>query len=141
MTKTEARKTLGITSNTSHTKAKLIYRQKQQKLQAQLLPGTPRETREKAKHELAELTEVWHIIQTTTRSKPRTTKPVKRKKPAKHKIPTQQPTTVKVYTQPETLGDFWDELISSMPFSEPVAVIILILMFLIFMMFILSIFL
>ena len=127
MTKTEARKTLGITSSTSRSKTELIYTEKCKKLRLQMVPGIPETTRHNAYDELAKVTTAWLILQAAPAA------PRYQRKQTYRKPPTRRSTPAKRSKQPQTLGEAWEELVAQMPFSEPVTLIILILVGLLFL--------
>jgi len=121
MTKTEARKTLGITSSANRSKTKLIYEEKSKKLRLQMVPGMPEATRHKAYGELARLSTAWQTLQTTPATRCR------RKKKTHRKSPTHKPVSASCSQRPQNLGEVWGEFVSLMPFSEPVVLMISIL--------------
>lgn len=136
MTKAEAYKTLGVGKSTSRSKAELVYREKCKELRSQLVPGVPTETRTKAGAELARLAAAWQTIRTEPAHKTRTPKTATAKSPPKPPRP-ERP-AVRPCQKPQTLGEAWEQVVSQMPFSEPVAVLILILMLLIAILSLLS---
>ena len=124
MTKTEARQILGISSSTNRSKAELLYQEKCKKIRLQMVPGMPVTTREKALAKLTSVNAAWETLQSPRYKKP-TTKKSPRKKTSKS-----SPVNVIPYRKPKTLAEAWEQLISLMPFSRPVAVVIIIAVFL-----------
>lgn len=118
MTKTEARKTLGITSSTSRSRTELVYEEQCRKFRFQMVPGMAEATRHKAYGELAKLSTAWQTLQAAPTARRR------RRKKAHRNSSTRRPATANRSQGPQTLGDAWDEFASPMPFSEPVVVII-----------------
>jgi hypothetical protein len=120
MTKTEAYKMLGIGRSTSRTKAEQAYHAKCKELRSQMVPGLPAQTRTKAGAELAKLTTAWQIIKAAPTAK----KPAKKSMP--RQAPKSKPAAAKQHQAPQTLAEAWEEVVSQMPFPEPVMVIIVI---------------
>jgi len=127
MTQAEAYRVLGISGSAKRSKAEILYQEKSKKLRLQMVPGMPVAIRQKARTELARVDTAWQIVQAArpTSAKPATAKPATRK------TARPSPATVMPYRKPQTLAEAWEEVISLMPFSKPVAVIVLILVFLI----------
>jgi len=124
MTQTEAYTVLGISGSTRRSKAEILYQEKSKKLRLQMVPGMPVAIRQKAQAELARVDTAWQIVQAARPTKPATTKAPTRK------TARPSPATVMPYRKPQTLAEAREEVISLMPFSRPVAVIVLILVFL-----------
>ena len=125
MTKREACKLLDISISATRPQAQVAYRQKQKKLQLQLIPGMPPETRRKAQSELVRLGSAWQALKTLPvhkplKTKPQTVKPTLRPKPS---IPN-------LSRKPKTLGEAWEQLSSTCPFPGPVLAVLLIVVFL-----------
>ncbi len=133
MTRAEAYKTLGITSSTSVYRAEQLYQEKCKKLRLQMVPGIPVTTRQKAHAEMALVDTAWQVLQTAGPTKHTATKPATPKPTAKKK--TKPPSTYTIpYQKPQTLAESWEQLISLMPFSRTVAVIVVITVFLLTIM-------
>ena len=133
MTKEEAYKTLSITGSTSVYKAEQLYQEKCKKLRLQMVPGMPVTTRQKAQAEMALIDTAWQVLQTAGPTKHTATKPATPRPAAKKK--TKPPLTYTIpHQKPQTLAESWEQLISLMPFSRTVAVIIVITVFLLTIM-------
>jgi len=130
MTQAEAYTVLGISSSARRSKAELLYQEKSKKLRLQMVPGMPVAIRQKAQAELARVDTAWQIVQASRPTRPTSTKPATTK-PATRKTARPSPANVMPYRKPQTLAEAWEEVISLMPFSRPVAVMVLILVFLI----------
>ena len=130
MTQAEAYTVLGISSSTRRSNAEMLYQEKSKKLRLQMVPGMPVAIRQKAQAELARVDTAWQIVQAARPTRPTSAKPTT-PKPAKRKTARPSPANVMPYRKPQTLGETWEEVISLMPFSRPVAVIVMILVFLI----------
>jgi precorrin-4 methylase len=129
MTKEEAYKTLGITGSISTSRAEQFYKEKCKKLRFQTVPGMPAAIRQKAHAELATVNMAWQVLQTAGHTKHTATKPATPKPAVKKKA--KPPSTYTIpYQKPRTLAEAWEQLFSLMPFSRPVAVIIVIAVFL-----------
>jgi hypothetical protein len=124
MTKTEAYQILGISKSAAYSKADLLYREKCKKLRLQIIPGMPVTVRQKALAELCSIETAWKTLQahsSTKSSNPKSS----RKKAARP-----SPVNVLPYTKPRTIAEAWEQVVSLMPFSRPVAVVIIIAVFL-----------
>ncbi|NQV34142.1 MAG: hypothetical protein HQ515_15725 [Phycisphaeraceae bacterium] len=111
MTKTQARKILGISSSAGLKSAERIYRRECQKVQRHMMPGNTILERQKAQDTLLELTSAWHAMNT---------KPVKR--PVNRKRPVRQTTAPNL---PLDLAGAWDDLFAALPFPQPVVALLL----------------
>jgi len=127
MTKTDARKILGISSSAGLKVAERAYRQKLQILQLCIRPGNPCLERQQAQAELVKLTDAWNAMQIkqstrNKRAKPRAT--VNRQKPAKQ-------TTV--WDVIHDLAENWKILIGMTSLSKTTVLAILIAEFVLVM--------
>lgn len=123
MTKTEACKLLDISISATRPQAELAYRQKQKKLQLQLIPGMPPETRRKAQSELVRLDSAWQTLKTLPVQEPIKIKPPRATPRPKRSVPNLE-------RKPNTLGEAWEQLSSTCPFPGPVLAVLLIVVFL-----------
>jgi hypothetical protein len=133
MTKAEAYRVLGTSSSASRSKAELLYQDKCRKLRLQMVPGMPVAARQSARAEMAKINTAWQAIQA-----PGPARATTRQATATPRTTRSSPATVLPYRKPRTLGEAWQQVVSMMPFSEPVTVIILILVFLVTMAALLS---
>lgn len=124
MTKAEARTTLGITGSANRSEAALVYEEKCKKLRLKMVPGMPEATRHKAYAELARLIAAWRILQ------PISAAPRRQRKRAYRKPPIRRPVSKNSSQRPQTLGEAWEEVLSMMPFPEPVVAMVIIAVFL-----------
>jgi hypothetical protein len=132
MTKTEARRTLGVTSSSSYSKTTLVYTEKCRKLRLQMVPGMPETIRHKAYNELAKLNTAFTTLKTAPSASNR------QRKQTCYKPPTRRPAPVKPYKKPQTLGEAWEDVAALMPFSEPVVLIIIVVVALLALMWLAS---
>ena len=132
MTKTEAYKIVGVSASANRSKVELAYRGKCKKLRLKLIPGMPLATRRKAQTDLIKLTSAWQIIKALPPRKARIPMPAVRKATRR------RPVVVNVYRKPQTLAEAWQQVLSLMPFSEPVAVVIIIMAILLAIVFLLT---
>jgi len=112
MTKTKARKVLGISSSVGLKSAEQIYRKKCQKAQLRMRPGNTIQDRQKAEDTLLQLASAWNAL---------ITKPVKRTVKQQESID-----QTAVSNLPRNLADAWDNLFSALPLPQPVVVLLLI---------------
>lgn len=128
MTKTDARKILGISPRAGLKAAERAYHQKCRNLQIRMLPGNPCSERQQAEVELVELTDAWKSMQTKRSTNNRCTKPrvtVNQQKPAK------QSTTI--WDVIYDMGQSWKVLIGMTSFSKTTVLAILIAEFVLVM--------
>ena len=120
MTKTDARKILGISTRADIKSAERVYLQKRENLRLHMLQGNPRPVREQARDELVELTNAWNAMQIKRTTKRKRSKPkatVNRQKPAKQ-------TTV--WDVIHDLAENWKTLIGMTSLSKTTVLAILI---------------
>lgn len=132
MTKAEAYKVLGTSSSAGRSKAELLYREKCRTLRLQMVPGMPVAVRQNAQAELARIGAAWQVIQA-----PGAAQRAKKKTAAK-KAAGPTPTHIPPYRKPQTLGEAWGQVVAMMPFSEPVAAVVMILALLVTIMVVLT---
>ena len=128
MTKTDARKILGISPRAGLKAAERAYHQKCRNLQIRMLPGNPRSERQQAEVELVELTDAWKSMQTKRSTNNRRTKPrvtVNRQKPVKQ--------SATIWEVIHEMCQSWEFLVGMVPLPKPATVAILIVYFLLVM--------
>ena len=119
MTKTKARRVLGISNSAGLKSARRVYRDRCQKIQLRLVPGNAIQDRQKAQETLVELTAAWRTLNATPTGRSR---PTARRKPDNRRKPASQPATANVS---EDLASAWDDLFDTLPLPAPVVVLLL----------------
>ena len=117
MTEVQARQILGITRSASRQKVQLAYEDKRRQLQRRLAPGMPVAVRQQAINDLTEIASAGEVLRVLSRNHARPTKPPQ-SRPRPPQVPTGTATT------PQTLGEAWDLVVSALPFSRPVNVVV-----------------
>lgn len=126
MTRTEACRTLGISSSASNSKAELVYKEKCKELRLQIVPGMPLETRQQAQTELVKVTSALHTVQISSPSIPH-----KAKQKARRKTHSRARQTSHNPIWPQTTGQPVADFVGSIPLPKKVVVFIFILTMLI----------
>ena len=130
MTRTEARKILGITASASRVKIEQVYHQKLRKQRLRQMPGNTLEQRQQAYQESVKVNAAWNILSQT--NKKQSQRPIKTNaaktasKPSRHTQP-----------KPHNIAEAWGSLVHLLPFSKRTTTIVAVVVVIIFIILVL----